>query len=360
MDQLLQGFPDTHCILDDILITGVDDEHHLANVEAVLQRLEDAGLRANRQKCSFLQPRIDNCGHEISEDGLHKMPSKVDAFRQAPVPANISQLRSFLGLANYCARFLPNFSTALHPLNTLLQKEIAWRWTAACHQAFDKVKQQIATDLVLTHFNLALPLRLASDASPYGIGAVMSHVLPNGIERPITFASRTLLTAERDYAQINKEALAIIWAVRKFHTYFYGRDFVLVTDHKPLTAIFNPERDLPALNVARLQRCALFLSGTGTVSSTRTRTSTLMPMDPPACNSLGTQRVIQSKSKKTPSTSRNSRICPSLQRRSALLPDKFRLGHPFKGFIHQKARRKRSTKSLNPIFRCATPSTGRI
>ena len=101
MDELLQGILDTHCILDDILITGVNDEHHLANDEAVLQRLEDAGLRANRQKCSFLQPRIDYCGHEVSEDGLHKMQAKVDAIRQAPVPANVSQLRSFLGLVNY-------------------------------------------------------------------------------------------------------------------------------------------------------------------------------------------------------------------------------------------------------------------
>ena len=92
---------------------------------------------------------------------------------------------------------------------------------------------------MLTHFNLALPLRLVSDASPYGIGAVMSHVLPNGTERPIAFASRTLSTAERNYAQINKEAPAIVWAVRKFHTYLYGRDFVLVTDHKPLTAVID-------------------------------------------------------------------------------------------------------------------------
>ena len=261
MDQLLQGIPDTHCILDDILITGLDDKHHLANVEAVLQRLEDAGLPANRQKCSFLQPRIDYCSHEVSEDGLHKMPAKVYAIRQAPFPANVSQLGSFLGLVNYYARFLPNLSTTLLPLNALLQKGTAWRWTAACHQALDKVKQQIASDLVLTHFNPALPLRLASDASPYGIGAVMSHVLPNGTKRPIAFASRTLSTAERNYAQIDKEALAIVWAVRKFHTYLYGRHFVLVTDHKPLTAIFNPEKDLPAMTAARLQRHALFLAG---------------------------------------------------------------------------------------------------
>ena len=89
----------------------------------------------------------------------------------------------------------------------------------------------------------------------------MSHVLPNGTERPIAFSSRTLSTAKRNYAQINKEALAIVWAVRKFHTYLYGLDFVLVTDHKPLTAIFNPEKDLPAMTAARLQRDALFLAG---------------------------------------------------------------------------------------------------
>ena len=88
---------------------------------------------------------------------------------------------------------------------------------------FECVKQQIASDRVLTHFNPKLPLRLASDASPYGIGAVMSHIMPNGEERPIAFASRTLSAAERNYAQIDKEALAIVWAVRKFHAYLYLR-----------------------------------------------------------------------------------------------------------------------------------------
>ena len=120
MDQLLQGIP--HCILDDILITGVDDEHNLANVDAVLQRLEDPGLCANRQKCFFLQPRIDYCGHEVSEDGLHRMPANVDAIQQALVPANVSQLRSFLGLVNYYARFLPNLSTTLHPLTRFCKR----------------------------------------------------------------------------------------------------------------------------------------------------------------------------------------------------------------------------------------------
>ena len=155
---------------------------------------------------------------------------------------------------------LPNLSTTLHPLNAVLKKGTAWRWTAACHQAFAKVKQQIASDLVLTHFNPALPLCFTSDAPPYGIGAVMSHVLPNGIRHLIAFSSRTLSSAEKNYVQIDKEALAIVWAVRKFHTFLYGRHFVLVSDHKPLNSIFNPEKDLPAMTAARLQRYALFLA----------------------------------------------------------------------------------------------------
>ena len=100
------------------------------------------------------------------------------------------------------------------------------------------MKAQIASDLVLTHFDSALPVRVASDASPYGLGAVLSHVMPTGEERPIAFASRTLSVAEKNYSQIDKEALGIVWSIKKFHTYLYGRPFTLITDHQPLTAIF--------------------------------------------------------------------------------------------------------------------------
>lgn len=261
IDQVLQGIPGTQCILDDMIVTGKTDEEHLENLESVLKRLQDAGLKANKEKCEFFKDRVQFCGHEIDKEGLHKTQEKIEAVVSAPRPENVSQLRSFLGLVNYYNRFLPNASTVLHPLHQLLEQNNEWQWTERCERAFTEAKRMITSEQVLTHYDPALPVRLACDASPTGIGAVLSHVMSDGSERPVAFASRSLTKTERRYAQIDKEALSIVWGVKRFHVYLYGRRFTLITDHKPLTAIFHPERGVPAMTAARLQRYALFLSG---------------------------------------------------------------------------------------------------
>ncbi len=261
MDQVLVNVNDTQCILDDMIITGPDDEAHLRNLETVFQRLEENGLKANLDKCEFFQESITYCGHKISKDGLHKTTDKVEAVLEAPRPENDTQLRSFLGMVNYYHRFLRNLSTVVGPLNDMLQSGKNWSWTKTCEEAFNQVKGLMASEQVLCHYDPALPLRLASDASPYGIGAVLSHVFPDGTERPVAFASRSLSKSEKRYSQIDKEALGIFWSVQKFHTYLYGRKFTLVTDHKPLVSIFHPSKALPAMTTARLQRYAIFLSG---------------------------------------------------------------------------------------------------
>ena len=122
------------------------------------------------------------------------------------------------------------------------------------------MKRQIGSDLVVTRFHPDLPLHVASDASPYGLGAILSHSMPDGTQRPIAFASRTLNTAEQNYSQIDKEAIGIVWILKKFHTYLYGRRFTLITDHQPLTEIFSPAKYVPFLTAARLQRYALLLA----------------------------------------------------------------------------------------------------
>ena len=259
MEQVLQDIPRTQCYLDDILITGKNDEEHLQNLSIVLKRLSDYGLRAKREKCEFFKSEISYCGHVIDRFGLHKSQDKVEAVLKAPRPENVSQLRSYLGLVNYYHKFLPNLASVVHPLNTLLQLGAKWEWSEKCEKAFKETKRLITSDKLLTHYDPSRPIRLACDASPYGIGAVLSHTMVDGSERPIAYASRSLTSAERNYAQIDREALSLVWGIKKFHHYLFGQRFTLVTDHQPLVSIFNPRKGVPVMSATRLQRWALFL-----------------------------------------------------------------------------------------------------
>ena len=260
MDTVLQGIPGVVCYIDDILVTGTTQSDHLRNLEEVFQRLERHGFRLKKEKCTFLANSVEYLGHQIDCEGIRALPSKTEAIVNAPTPTNVHQLRSFLGLLNYYGKFIRNLSTIIHPLNTLLQAKHTWKWTQECAKAFKKAKDQLTSAKVLVHYDPTLPIIMAADASAYGIGAVISHISPDGSEKPIAFASRTLTPSERNYAQLEKEALSLIFGVKKFHRYLYGRKFKLVTDHKPLTAILGPKKGIPSLAAARLQRWAILLS----------------------------------------------------------------------------------------------------
>ena len=260
MDTVLQGLPNTICYLDDILVSGATKEEHLHNLEMVLQWLEQYNIRAKKAKCAFMCDIVEYLGHRIDADGLHTLSSKVKAIQDAPHPQNVQKLRSFLGLLHYYGKFLPNLATLLHPLNALLKTGSKWLWSAACSDAFKAAKKLLVTAPVLAHYNPSLPIRLAADASAYGIGAVISHVFKDSSERPVAFTSRTLSPTERNYAQIEKEALSSIYGIQKFHQYLYGHPFVLVTDHRPLLSILGPKKGIPPLAAARMQRWALLLS----------------------------------------------------------------------------------------------------
>ena len=260
MENILQGISHTCIYLDDVLVTGNTQESHLANLEAVLSKLQTAGLRLKRSKCTFMRSSVEYLGHQISAKGIQPTEDKVRAIKDAPVPTNVTQLRSFVGLVNYYGKFLPNLSSILAPLYTLLQKGAQWKWGAQQEKAFSTVKSQLTSDCLLVHFDPQKPLILACDASPYGVGAVLSHRLEDGSERPTAFASRSLSPAEKGYAQLDKEALAIVFGVTKFHVYLYGHSFIIYSDHKPLQHLFNPSKAISAMASARIQRWALLLS----------------------------------------------------------------------------------------------------
>ena len=205
-------------------------------------------------------PSVIYLGHRLDAEGIHPTAEKVRAIQEAPAPTNVTELRAFLGLVNYYSKFLPNISATLAPLYKLTQKNQKWKWGKVENEAMNKVRKLLTADTVLVHFNERLPVLLECDASPTGVGAVLSHRFPDGTERPVAYASRGLLPAEKNYSQIDREGLAIVFGVKKFHQFLYGRTFELITDHKPLTTLFASDRQIPQMASARIQRLSLTLA----------------------------------------------------------------------------------------------------
>uniref|UniRef100_H3AEI6 ribonuclease H n=1 Tax=Latimeria chalumnae TaxID=7897 RepID=H3AEI6_LATCH len=226
MDQILKG---VQYYLNDILVTG----GMMLSISGIwMQSYSD--WRTMVSEYIETNQAIKYLGHVI---GASTSPEKAAAIKDAPEPDNVAKLCLFLGLLNYYSKFIPNLVTVLQPLNTLLCKEKRWHWTKDCTHAFKQAKALLVSSDVLTHYDPSLLIKLACDASPYGVGAVISHTMPNGDERPIAFASRTLSKAEQNYAQIERDALGIVFGVWK-----------------------RPKSGFPSLAAARMQCWVLLLS----------------------------------------------------------------------------------------------------
>ena len=258
METLLKGLQHVVVFFDDILITGNSAENYLSNIEKVLNRLQDAGLRLNMDKCKWCLNEVTYLSFRVSADGIKPTNEKLVAIRDAPEPKNKTELQSYLGLLNFYRMFLPNASSFLEPLNFLLRAENPWKWTKAQSQAFQKSKDVLLSSKCLVHFDPNKPIVVSADSSSYGIGSCLAHVI-DGKECPVFFASRTLNSAERNYSQIEREALALVYALKKFHFYLYGHSFTLKTDHKPLLGLFNPDKHIPLMASDRIQRWCLML-----------------------------------------------------------------------------------------------------
>ena len=260
MDQILGNLDGVVCRVDDIAITGPNDEEHMKRLEEVIRRLETAGFRCRKDKCVFMVESIVFLGYEISKHGIKPKRCKVETLQKAPYPENQSQLISFLGAVQYYSRHIPNMSTLIEPLNKLRSTQTPWRFGDAEKRAFDELKKILSSDRVLTFYDPKLPVKLDTDSSSFGIGGVLSHVMPDDSEKVIEMVSRTLSQAERNYSQVEKEALGIVWSIKRFHRYLYGRPFTLVTDHKPLETIFHPNKGIPQMGISRIIRWSIFLS----------------------------------------------------------------------------------------------------
>ncbi|XP_037942747.1 uncharacterized protein K02A2.6-like [Teleopsis dalmanni] len=259
MEEVTAGIPNCAVYLDDIIVTGRNNKEHLNNVFKIFQRLEEYGLTCKSEKCSFAQEQVDYVGHVINVNGLMPTGKRVEAIKLMPRPRNIQEVEAFIGKVNYYNKFIKQFSILAAPLNELRKKNAVFKWTAYHEDAFQALKNAMIKATELVHYDDKKPIVLAVDASKYGIGAVISHRYADGSEKPIAYASKKLNSSQERYSQIEKEALAIIYGVTKFHQYLYGRRFELITDHQALTTLFNPNRKLPVMALHRLRRWAIVL-----------------------------------------------------------------------------------------------------
>lgn len=268
IDQILRDVPKAESYFDDIVVHGATIDECKANLRACLRQLQQYDLHLNLSKCKFFEKEIEFLGHSIQFNKIQKLSSKIKAITEMPTPESAEDVRRFLGMVTYYARFIPNASTVTAPLRRLLQKNSTFKWTKECENAFNVLKKEIVSDRVLMPYNPELPVQLACDASPTGIAGVLSHIV-NDEERPIAFASRSLTNAEQNYSQLDREALAIVYAIQHYHEYLYGRLFKLITDNQPLSRIFHQNAKLPQMTSSRLQRYAAFLTGYNYVVATK-------------------------------------------------------------------------------------------
>ena len=239
MDQVLTGLQGVELFvyMDDIVIYAQDLKEHDRKLRALLLHLRDAGLTLQPEKCHFLRREITYLGHIITREGVKPDPRKIEAVKNFPISRTKKNIKQFLGLIGYYRRFIPEFAKISKPLTHLLKENINFKWTEIEQKAVETLRDAICSDPVLQYPDFSKPFLVTTDASNYALGGVLSQGTI-GRDLPISFASRVLQNAELNYSTIEKELLAIIFAVRHFRPYIYGRKFTLVTDHRPLVWLY--------------------------------------------------------------------------------------------------------------------------
>lgn len=248
----IHGIPCVKNISDDIYIGGVDNEAHDQHLKQVFNRLHESGLTINLLKCQFRVPTMLFFGHVFSEKGMSPDPRKVEALQNVAPPTNVTEVRSLLSSAAFCSRFIKDFAVITRPLRQLTCDGMKWQWMEGEQSSFERLKAALSTKTTLGYFDPEKPTSIFVDGSPVGLGAVLTQGDESTKEvTPLHYASCPLTPTQSRYPQIDREALSIYWAVKRFHLFVYGKEFKVITDHKPLVALFNNPSSKPSARIER-------------------------------------------------------------------------------------------------------------
>ncbi|XP_064469925.1 uncharacterized protein LOC135384662 [Ornithodoros turicata] len=242
MEELLQGLDGVQVYLDDILVGGKNEEEHNTRLEAVLRRILEDGVRLNKDKCLFGVKEVVFLGHKIRAGGIQPTDDKVKAIHDAPAPNSKMELQAFLGALNFYNRFLRGAAHTLEPLYRLLDAQSKWKWTGREATAFQQAKQLLQSSDILVHYDVQKALVMACDASPYGLGVVLSHVEADPskpqtsvrhtrkIQTSKTFGMSTHRTSNRPSTSSERRVVDVGYVSR---TYTFAPGYVLTTPVLP-------------------------------------------------------------------------------------------------------------------------------
>ena len=260
MDKILSGLVG-YCVfvyLDDIVVYSRNMEDHEHHLQLVFDRLRDAGLRLKPTKCAFGLEEVKLLGYIVGTQGIRTDPEKVTAIANLKPPKTVNEVRSFLGMTGYYRSCVPDYAKTAEPLVSLTRKHIRFDWNDERQRAFDTLKELLTSSHVMTAPDTTKPYKLYTDACDYAVGGILVQKAEDGTEKVVQYISHALSGTQRRWAVIEKEAYAVVYAIKKLRPYLYGARFTVYTDHKPLKSLFTKE-----MNNTKVQRWGVLLAEYG-------------------------------------------------------------------------------------------------
>ena len=273
--------------IDDIVVFSKTEEEHAQHIHQVLQLLKEHDLVVQSSKCHFAMTELKLLGYIVSKDGIRSDPKKVEAIRDMAPPHDVRGIRSFIGMVGYYRQLVPNFAEMAQPLLAMTKKYARFEWTEECQRSWEKLREMLMSDTILAYPQVNKPYKLFTDASKYCVAAILIQDSPEGVEKPVQYISKQLSEAQQRWPVVEREAYAVIYALRKLRPYLHGAQFTIYTDHKPLKCLFaneikNSKIQCWAVTLAEYAAPIVYVPGkTHVRPDMLSRIRSAVPTDPP-------------------------------------------------------------------------------